>query len=437
MNIKKYIPCIDILDWVSIICAFALHCCVCILQWNALSPAKTWAFQPEILFIAVLLLGGVWMDRWKPAQRILPLVGIILVFVGLVMLLDEGRLEKLLLCAGMGCILCASLYKLWQQVHSPAFVVVICCSVSAGTIMAAIPMILSSNHIWPLLTSGLTVGILVGFLRPSKVLHQTRVPADSLTRGSPSRNIWVVILWGVSSLGTGVSYKWFFGDIPLTAFVHLLLLCTGFCTTGLMITRLGLHRTSNIFWALLIACNLLQLIAHDDSPFTNAVSFLLFGLYFAGFLFSPLFIWEEDVNAFRIALGPVLGLLCQIVAPRTLSIIAPQDWLFETKLGWKLQTCLLALLFFSFCLFNRRQLLIALKQTPFAQSAGNDERLPLPESFTKREYEVAKLVLQGKTNKEIGLHLNIAESTVKTHIGNLLGKTNCSTKTQFIATHHP
>lgn len=439
MNFKKYLCCVDILDWISIVCTFALLACICILKWNALSPAETLPLQPEVMLVVTLLLSGLWMNKWKPAKRILPFIGIILVFFGLVILLDKGAWSKIFLCVGMGPILCTNLYKLWQQLQPRAFVAVICCGGSIGMIFVAIPMILNNYHIWPLLTSGLAVGIIVGFLRPDKdtMLQKTKISTASPAFNKTTLNIFVATIWGLSSLGTGVSYKWFFLDVPLPAFIHVILLCTGFCVTGIMLLRLELNHALSLFWGMLVVFNLLQLIAHNDCPFTNAVSYMLFGMYLAGFLFFPLLIWQEDVNAFRIGLGLSMGFICQIIAPRTLSIIAPQNWLFETRSGWILQTTLLVLLFFSFCFFNRKFFMAAFAQVSSTQPEKTDTRNPLPDYFTKREYEVAMLILQGKTNREISIHLNIAESTVKTHIGNLLGKAQCNTKSQFISAYHP
>jgi DNA-binding NarL/FixJ family response regulator len=42
--------------------------------------------------------------------------------------------------------------------------------------------------------------------------------------------------------------------------------------------------------------------------------------------------------------------------------------------------------------------------------------------LTARELEVLKLIVAGKSNKEIGSALSISEATVKTHINNLLSK---------------
>lgn len=50
--------------------------------------------------------------------------------------------------------------------------------------------------------------------------------------------------------------------------------------------------------------------------------------------------------------------------------------------------------------------------------------------LTSRELDVLRLIVAGKSNKEIGTHLHISEATVKTHINNLLGKLGVSDRTQ-------
>jgi len=53
-----------------------------------------------------------------------------------------------------------------------------------------------------------------------------------------------------------------------------------------------------------------------------------------------------------------------------------------------------------------------------------------PESLTKREIEVLRLLAQGKANKEIAAALVIGEKTVKTHVSNILSKLGVPSRTQ-------
>jgi two-component system NarL family response regulator len=54
--------------------------------------------------------------------------------------------------------------------------------------------------------------------------------------------------------------------------------------------------------------------------------------------------------------------------------------------------------------------------------------------LTAREIEVLKLMAKGRSNKEIGNALGIAEVTVKLHVGHLLTKLNANVRTQAATT---
>ena len=53
-----------------------------------------------------------------------------------------------------------------------------------------------------------------------------------------------------------------------------------------------------------------------------------------------------------------------------------------------------------------------------------------PESLTKREIEVLRLIALGKSNREIADDLVLGEKTIKTHVSNILGKLNLNSRTQ-------
>jgi two-component system, NarL family, response regulator LiaR len=52
------------------------------------------------------------------------------------------------------------------------------------------------------------------------------------------------------------------------------------------------------------------------------------------------------------------------------------------------------------------------------------------DTLTERENEVLKLIATGLTNKEIAFDLHIGETTVKTHVGNILVKLDVQSRTQ-------
>lgn len=53
-----------------------------------------------------------------------------------------------------------------------------------------------------------------------------------------------------------------------------------------------------------------------------------------------------------------------------------------------------------------------------------------PEKLTERETEVLRLLAHGKANKEIAADLHIGETTVKTHVSNIMMKLEVSSRTQ-------
>jgi two-component system, NarL family, response regulator LiaR len=53
-----------------------------------------------------------------------------------------------------------------------------------------------------------------------------------------------------------------------------------------------------------------------------------------------------------------------------------------------------------------------------------------PDPLSDRETQVLKLLAHGSTNKEIGVALSIEETTVKSHVSNILGKLGVQSRTQ-------
>lgn len=61
------------------------------------------------------------------------------------------------------------------------------------------------------------------------------------------------------------------------------------------------------------------------------------------------------------------------------------------------------------------------------------ERMGGP-ALTSRELEVLKIIVAGRSNKEIAADLSISEATVKTHINNILSKLGVADRTQAATT---
>jgi DNA-binding NarL/FixJ family response regulator len=53
------------------------------------------------------------------------------------------------------------------------------------------------------------------------------------------------------------------------------------------------------------------------------------------------------------------------------------------------------------------------------------------ESLTERELQVARLVVDRNTNREIGTELFISQKTVETHMRNIFNKMNVSTRVEL------
>ena len=55
-------------------------------------------------------------------------------------------------------------------------------------------------------------------------------------------------------------------------------------------------------------------------------------------------------------------------------------------------------------------------------------RPPTPDPLTQREVEVLRLVAQGLSNQDIAQKLTISETTVRTHVSNIMSKLNTATR---------
>lgn len=83
-----------------------------------------------------------------------------------------------------------------------------------------------------------------------------------------------------------------------------------------------------------------------------------------------------------------------------------------------------------------KRLLRALRTDPILQRDQRQHASPLTEQLSQRELEVLSLLAAGCSNAEIAEALIIGLNTVKTHLKNIYGKLEVSTRTQAVARAH-
>ena len=87
-----------------------------------------------------------------------------------------------------------------------------------------------------------------------------------------------------------------------------------------------------------------------------------------------------------------------------------------------------AILFFIIGVFIHKK---SLHKQPVSTHEIDTDRIEELE-ITAREYEVLKLISEGLSNKEIGEKLFVSESTIKTHVSNILVKLNAKRRTEAV-----
>ncbi|WP_422858577.1 response regulator transcription factor [Flagellimonas sp. S174] len=88
----------------------------------------------------------------------------------------------------------------------------------------------------------------------------------------------------------------------------------------------------------------------------------------------------------------------------------------------------IAILFFIIGIYINKKGLVKRGANPFKIDFKKLETL----GISQREYEVLQQVVKGLSNKEIGEKLHLSESTIKTHVSNLLVKLDAKRRTQAI-----
>lgn len=79
---------------------------------------------------------------------------------------------------------------------------------------------------------------------------------------------------------------------------------------------------------------------------------------------------------------------------------------------------------------------VYLNKKSLQKQANNSEEIDHTKikdlDISKREYEVLLAISEGLSNKEIGEKLFVSESTIKTHVSNLLSKLDAKRRTQAL-----
>jgi len=86
---------------------------------------------------------------------------------------------------------------------------------------------------------------------------------------------------------------------------------------------------------------------------------------------------------------------------------------------------------------TERRSRVALKSRPSAASAGAVPDFGAVTRLTRRQYDIVKLVLLGKTNKQIARSLDISDNTVRNHLVSIFRLLGVSTRMQLSARVQP
>ncbi|MBN4070174.1 response regulator transcription factor [Olleya sp. AH-315-F22] len=98
------------------------------------------------------------------------------------------------------------------------------------------------------------------------------------------------------------------------------------------------------------------------------------------------------------------------------------------NLNTEIVVAVIAIVFFFIGIYINKK---SLRKNPILSNEINQNKVYELE-ITKREYEVLQAISTGLSNKEIANKLFLSESTIKTHVSNLLVKLNAKRRTQAI-----
>ena len=101
---------------------------------------------------------------------------------------------------------------------------------------------------------------------------------------------------------------------------------------------------------------------------------------------------------------------------------------FFGKTSVELVTIVIAMIFLFLGIYLNKKSLY----TPINKSFVIDKQKIEALEISKREYEVLQKISEGLSNKEIAEKLFLSESTIKTHVSNLLAKLDSKRRTQAV-----
>ena len=102
--------------------------------------------------------------------------------------------------------------------------------------------------------------------------------------------------------------------------------------------------------------------------------------------------------------------------------------LISNNLETEIVIAIIAIVFFFVGVYIHKKSL----QKPILPSTEINKKKIESLEISKREYEVLQKIAEGLSNKEIAEALFLSESTIKTHVSNLLVKLNAKRRTQAL-----
>lgn len=182
--------------------------------------------------------------------------------------------------------------------------------------------------------------------------------------------------------------------------------------------------------------------------YTSRQAFLYYVMGYMAWVYlrSPDKEFRARLGRFRVAFFVILALITAVLVEDTYVILlrpasATSSWLLlylsERNISENILACFFAVIMITYAY---RVLSIRMKEAPVKEDVDDlerhiDEQLPFfceAHKLSKREADVLRLVILGKNNQEIAQELFLAVGTVKTHVHNILVKTERKSREALI-----